>query len=118
MARPKLVIDEAKIEALALAGASTNEIALILDVDDQTLHNRFSKFIEKKRAERRVQLREWQAKAAQEGNPAMLIWLGKNQLGQVDKHEPIVTRVTVQYADRGIDGDPDETAQGSEEDPA
>ena len=42
----------------------------------------------KKRVEQRQQLREaqWQS-AIDDKNPIMLIWLGKNELGQTDKIE-------------------------------
>jgi len=84
VARPRLKLDEAAIGDLAYIGCSTNEIALIVGCDDQTLHNRFSKLLAKKRAERRRDLRQLQLEAARSKNPAMLIWLGKQELDQVE----------------------------------
>src|SRR5271157_516441 len=88
MGRPQKSIDEEAVAELALAGCSTSEIALIVGCDDQTLHRRFAKVIAKKRAERRKWLRDQQNAAANKGNPAMLIWLGKQELDQVDKKPP------------------------------
>jgi hypothetical protein len=46
---------------------------------------KFAEYSELKRAEGRASLRRAQWKAAQEGNPTMLVWLGKQMLGQRDK---------------------------------
>lgn len=87
MARHPAVIDEEEVATLAFKGASNNEIAFLLGVDDQTIINRFSKLLSKKRAERRVWLRELQNSKAGSGDTTMLIWLGKNNLEQTDKME-------------------------------
>jgi hypothetical protein len=34
-----------------------------------------------------MSLRRWQIEAARKGNPTMLVWLGKQLLGQTDKIE-------------------------------
>jgi hypothetical protein len=44
---------------------------------------------------RRMKLRELQWKAADKGNAAILIWLGKQYLGQVDQHK-------VETGDKGL----------------
>lgn len=87
MGRHLTPIDEEKVAELALKGASNNEIAYLLDVDDQTIINRFSKLLNKKRAERRIWLRNLQNTKAGQGDTTMLIWLGKNILEQTDKVE-------------------------------
>lgn len=116
MGRPKRDIDEDRVAELAFQGASVNEIALAIGVDDQTLHNRYSKLIAKKKAERRIWLKEQQNRVAEEGNPTMLIWLGKTELGQA---EPVaatnVRKITVEYRDNADDLSPD-APQGAEED--
>lgn len=49
-------------------------------------HNmKFAEYSELKRAEGKASLRRAQWKAAQDGNPTMLVWLGKQMLGQRDK---------------------------------
>lgn len=88
MSRPKQIIKEEDVSKLALDGCSTSEIALIVGCNDRTLLNRFSKLLAKKRAERRQWLREQQNEAAKKGNPTILIWLGKQELDQVDKRPP------------------------------
>jgi DNA invertase Pin-like site-specific DNA recombinase len=47
MGRPQKNIDEEAVAELAFAGCSTNEIALIVGCDDQTLHRRLAKVIAK-----------------------------------------------------------------------
>lgn len=85
MARPKLKIDEAELERLASAGALNSEIAAVFGVDDQTISRRFSRILAKKRAQRRIELRLAQTDAAKAGNATMLVWLGKQELGQSDE---------------------------------
>jgi DNA-binding CsgD family transcriptional regulator len=85
MGRPKADIDEARVAELALDGARNSEIAAILDIDAKTVENRFSRLLTKKRAERKIDIRKYQMEQAKAGNPAMLIWLGKNELDQTDK---------------------------------
>jgi len=74
---------------------SVRAIAEIVGVDHQTIHNRFSTKLKKRKEEaiidrvkKRKQLKKAQWKAAiKDKNPTMLIWLGKNELGQTDKLE-------------------------------
>lgn len=84
MARPKLNIDEQQVYKLAKLGCKTTEIADVLECDHSTILNRFSHVLTKGRAELRTGLRTWQLQCAQKGNVVMLIWLGKNILGQQD----------------------------------
>ena len=85
--RKKLNLDEAKVADLAFGGASDREIAVMLGVDNHTIANRFRKLVDFKRAERRQKIRDLQMRAAQGGAAAILIWLGKNELGQSDQAE-------------------------------
>jgi DNA-binding CsgD family transcriptional regulator len=85
MARPPLDLDEARVAQLAFEGASNREIADILGCDHKTIENRFSPLLRKKRAERRTGLRKAQTDAAMAGDRTMLVWLGKQELGQTDK---------------------------------
>jgi len=87
MARPKRVFTDEimqRIEECALNGCQNKTIANILDIPNTTLIRRFSKLLEKKRSERRNILRSNQTKMSKT-QPAMAIFLGKNELGQVDK---------------------------------
>jgi hypothetical protein len=47
---------------------------------------KFAEYSELKRAEGKASLRRAQWKAAQDGNPTMLVWLGKQMLGQTDRN--------------------------------
>lgn len=85
MPRPKLPLDEAYIHDLIQRGATNQEIADVVGCDDQTIINRFSKILKRKRAERRIKLREAQWKKAMKGHPMLLIFLGKNMLEQSDR---------------------------------
>jgi DNA-binding CsgD family transcriptional regulator len=85
--RPKKDISDATVAELAYDGASNRDIAAILGCDEATVRHRFSAILGKQRAERRMAIRKAQREAALGGNPAMLIWLGKQELGQVDKSE-------------------------------
>lgn len=72
---------------LAFAGCQNNTIATIMDIPIHTLTRHFGKLLSKKRCERKFNLRKQQNKAAEAGVPAMLIFLGKNVLGQKDKQD-------------------------------
>jgi len=69
-----------------------DEICNIFGVTDKTLNNalerrgqpNFSALYKKHQDEGRASLRRQQWKAAEKGNPTMLIWLGKQMLGQRD----------------------------------
>jgi hypothetical protein len=73
------------------------EIAGVLGIHEDTLGNRikqvfgldFSAYYDQKGAKGRASLRRKQFSAAQKGNTAMLIWLGKQWLGQRDKVEQV-----------------------------
>lgn len=91
--RPRKVIDAKLVEQLASIQCTDEEIAAICGVSHDTLLRRknddpvFLEAIEQGRAKGRVSLRRMQWKAATTGNPTMLIWLGKQLLGQRDKIE-------------------------------
>lgn len=89
MARPKRVFTDEEIEQMerhALNGGQNGTIATAMDIPFNTLKRRFGKRLSKKRAERKLLLRLRQTLLAV-SNPAMAIFLGKNELNQVDKQE-------------------------------
>ena len=59
----------------------------------------FSEYKEQKKEAMRVNLRKKQYDMAMNGNVALLIWLGKNELGQSDKTESSVTIDTFEFVD-------------------
>jgi hypothetical protein len=87
MARPRLQIDEKQLFALARIQCTLPEIAAVLGCSTRTLRGRFLPLIKKGRQEGKASIRRIQYKLATEGNPTMAIWLGKQLLGQTDRHD-------------------------------
>lgn len=82
--KTRRVVFDADVYKLAAMGCSDREIATWFDVDDNTLRYNFKEIIAKGREELKHNLRRAQIKLALNGNATMLIWLGKNILGQSD----------------------------------
>lgn len=76
-----------EMSRLALNGCQNNTIATIMNIPQVTLVRNFGQLLTKKRCERKNNLRKMQNTAAKKGNPALLIFLGKNELGQADKQD-------------------------------
>lgn len=85
MGRPPADIDPLQVIQMARKGAKVTEIAEFFGVDGDTIHRRFAAELVKGKQELRHSLRMAQIEVAEEGNPTMLIWLGKQYLGQSDK---------------------------------
>lgn len=85
MARPKLQLDEALIERLAAIHCPTVEIAAALNCSVDTLDRNYAELIAKGRDKGKTSLRRMQWDAATKGNVVMMIFLGKQLLGQSDK---------------------------------
>lgn len=91
--RPKIEVDWTKVDAMCQIQCTGEEIASVLGIDYDTLATRckddhgssFSDYIGEKKQGGRASLRRKQWKLAESGNPTMLIWLGKQYLGQSDK---------------------------------
>ncbi len=91
--RPKLVLNQLGkeiVESVAQCHCTEDEIASILDVSLDTLKTKenaeaFSECIKKGREYGKASLRRWQFEKAKKGNTTMLIWLGKQILGQKEK---------------------------------
>ena len=80
----KKIIDPKEVEKLAAIGMKNSEIAEYLDIDDSTLGYNFKQELAKGRHNLKVSLRKAQISVALGGSVPMLIWLGKNILGQSD----------------------------------
>lgn len=78
----KKVIDPNLVYKLASTGMKNSEIAEWLDIDDSTLRYNFKQELSKGKLELNRSLRQAQIQLALSGNATMLIWLGKNILGQ------------------------------------
>lgn len=84
MARPKKEIDEATVFKLAQIGCTLEEMGDWFGCSQDTLERRFADVIKEGKAQLKQSLRRAQVKKAMEGNPTMLIWLGKVLLQQKD----------------------------------
>lgn len=87
MARPKLNIDKEAVFKLAKMHCTMEEMAGFFGCSVDTLERRFADVIDKGRQEGKMKLRDLQLQAANKGNVVMLIWLGKQILGQSEKIE-------------------------------
>lgn len=95
MARPKVELDSKIFENLCQIQCTKDEICSVFECDEKTLTRwckdeyglGFSDVYKKKSKVGKISLRRLQWKSAQSGNVSMLIWLGKQYLGQTDKQE-------------------------------
>ena len=86
--RPKKYnLDTKQVEQLAGYGCTDTEIASFFDISRTTLERNYEHYLTKGREEGKIRLRQMQWASAKKGNVAMLIWLGKQLLGQSDKQE-------------------------------
>lgn len=99
LGRPAKVdnIDKAIFENLCKIQCTQEEICAVLGVSTTTLEKwikqtyegkLFSQVFREKRGVGRASLRRSQFTAAEKGNSTMLVWLGKNYLGQSDTPRP------------------------------
>jgi len=93
MARPKLDIDGELVQKFAQLGCTGEEIANYFGCSTDTIERRFAGEVRKGRSNLRMSLRQWQLKSAERGNVAMMIWLGKQMLGQVERSHIELTKV-------------------------
>ena len=85
MARPtKYNIKGEEVQKLSKFGMTNVEIADFFGCDESLIRKSYSEYLTKGRAEMKLRLRQLQWKSAEELNAVMLIWLGKQILGQSD----------------------------------
>lgn len=110
--RPKIEINWEDVRKLSLLQCTQNEIASFLGVSVDTLLRRkeFCVLHKKGMEEGRMSLRRLQWKKAQDGNTTMLIWLGKQYLGQSDKQEmtgkdgkPLISEMKFEVISKGAE---------------
>ncbi len=127
--RPRKEISEEQYEQLksmARIMCTQDEICSIIGMDAETLNRclrergyaGFSDFHKTHSHAGKMSLRRSQFKAALDGNPTMLIWMGKQQLGQRDKQDMVVTNrfesMTDDELDAFIDNGLAEPVEGEE----
>ncbi len=95
LGRPKVEIDFVECDTLCLIHCMLIEIADYFDCSEDTIERRvksekgmlFADYFKKRQGAGKRSLRRLQWEKAKEGNITMLIWLGKQYLGQKDKIE-------------------------------
>ena len=96
--RAEYKVDYKTLDPLCEIQCTGEECASVLNVDYETLntalkregHGGFVDYFKRKSAAGKVSLRRRQYKAAvEDGNPTMLIWLGKQWLDQKEKVAPV-----------------------------
>ncbi len=78
-------IDGEQIKRLASIFCTMEEICLIMQISKDTLSRRFQDVYNEGRAHGKMSLRRQQMKAALDGNVGLMVWLGKQVLGQSEK---------------------------------
>ena len=78
----KFDINEEQVLRLAQKFWAITEIAAFFNVDEGTIRKRFPNLLIKGKELGKARLRDYQLAAAAKGNATMLIWLGKQYLGQ------------------------------------
>lgn len=102
MARPKKEINQKQFENLCGLHCTKKEICDFFETTDKTLEKwckrtykkGFSEIYSQKKSNGNLSLRRKQMEVAMKGNTSMLIFLGKNYLGQTDKVEQTVSMVS------------------------
>ena len=113
--RKKIPIDWGKIDEWLEAGAKGTEIAAALGIHFDTLSKRcisekksnFSDYSRSKRESGNIKIRLNQMELANNKDRGMLIWLGKNRLGQRDTpiEKPKKERVQIIITPKSIDNE-------------
>jgi len=85
--RPRKVISAAEVQKMAAIGCTQEEIAKVKGVSATTIMRNYGDAYEKGFATMQMSLRRRQMRAALAGSNTMMIWLGKQYLGQRDKAE-------------------------------
>ena len=97
--KTKRVVFPNDVYKLANIGCSDREIARWFDMDENTLRYNFHDILEKGREDLKHSLRRAQLKLALSGNAVMLIWLGKNILGQQENPNTNDSNKILPYTD-------------------
>lgn len=88
-------VDLKLVEDLARIGCTQDEIGEIVGITARHLRNIARAELDRGFANMKTSLRRWQYKKAEDGNVAMLIWLGKQYLGQSERQETKLTEEVV-----------------------
>ena len=83
--RPKKELDEEVIARLSQIGCTQEEIGSVVGISARTLQRRYADLVTENKNKGKASLRKVLWKKALRGDPKLLIWLSKNELGMVDK---------------------------------
>ena len=95
MARPRKEIDKKQFESLCELQCTLDEICGFFNCCSDTIESwckrtynmNFSEVFKQKRGKGKISLRRAQYQTAKKGNATLLIWLGRNWLGQSENNE-------------------------------
>lgn len=93
--RPRIIINWEDFDKLCFLQCTQREIASWFDISEDTIERAvirekkcgFAEYYAQKSDKGTIAIRRKQYEVAMSGNVTMLIWLGKNKLGQTDKQE-------------------------------
>jgi AraC-like DNA-binding protein len=93
--RPRIEINADNFKDLCELQCTLSEIAGFFRCNESTIERwckreygkNFAEVYKMFSASGKISLRRWQRKAAKQGNAAVLIWLGRNELGQSENPE-------------------------------
>lgn len=100
--RNKIIVPPEEVEHQASLGCTDREIAAYFDVHENTLRYNFKEFLTKGRHNLKTSLRQAQLRVALDGNPTMLIWLGKNILSQQESGHASVDNRALPWTDEPV----------------
>lgn len=112
MARRRIEINHLLVERLAAIGCTDEEIAAVCGVGEATIQRRARAALDRGRARLRRCLRRKQVQLALRGNVNLLIWLGKQYLGQGDRQDVVHTGEELRVVERIVGGDPIDQGPG------
>lgn len=100
--RPLTEINYTQLDKLCAIQCTGEECAAFIGIDYDTLQRAlkrdkkttFTDYYAQKSASGKISLRRRQFQAAEDGNSTMLVWLGKQWLGQSDKREEAEVQAT------------------------
>lgn len=103
MSRPEKIIDWELVDTLLIAGCLGTEIAANFDMHPNTFYDRvvqkynmsFTQYSQEKRSVGDYLIRKAQFDKALEKDNTMMIWLGKQRLGQKENHEISIDSATL-----------------------
>jgi len=112
LGRPRIDINWSQFDKLCGLQCTLREISSYFDCSEDTIENRckeehdmlFSEYYAQKAGKGKVSLRRKQFDVAMAGNNTMLIWLGKQYLGQMDKQETKIDN-TIKINEVNLDQD-------------